>query len=65
MDLKNFYLNLSNKNKNLIPQVLTVLLLVFVVIYFAINAQNNMGNRGISFDLVFYLKSHPSILHFL
>ena len=27
MNLKNFYLNLSNKNKNLIPQVLTVLVL--------------------------------------
>ena len=53
MNLKNFYLNLSNKNKNLIPQVLTVLLLVFVVIYFAINAQNNMGNRGISFGFGF------------
>ena len=53
MNLKNFYLNLSNKNKNLIPQVFTVLLLVLVVIYFAINAQNNMGNRGISFGFGF------------
>ena len=53
MNFKNFYLNLSNKNKNLIPQVLTVLLLVLVVIYFAINAQNNMGNRGISFGFGF------------
>ena len=53
MNLKNFYLNLSNKNKNLIPQVLTVLLLVLVIIYFAINAQNNMGNRGISFGFGF------------
>ncbi len=53
MNLKNFYFNLSNKNKNLIPQVLTILLLVFVVIYFAINAQNNMGNRGISFGFGF------------
>ena len=53
MNFKNFYLNLSNKNKNLIPQVFTVLLLVLVVIYFAINAQNNMGNRGISFGFGF------------
>ena len=53
MNLKNFKLNLSNKNKDLIPQVLTVLLLVLVVIYFTINAQNNMGNRGISFGFGF------------
>ena len=53
MNLKNFYLNLSNKNKNLIPQILTVLLLVLVIVYFAINAQNNMGNRGISFGFGF------------
>ena len=53
MNIKNFYLNLSNKNKKLIPQVLTVLSLVLVVIYFAINAQNNMGNRGISFGFGF------------
>ena len=53
MNFKNFYLNLSNKNKNLIPQILTVLLLVLVIVYFAINAQNNMGNRGISFGFGF------------
>ena len=53
MNLKNFYLNLSNKNKNLIPQVLTVLLLILVIVYFSINAQNNMGNRGISFGFGF------------
>ena len=53
MNLKNFYLNLSNKNKNLIPQILTVLLLVLIIVYFAINAQNNMGNRGISFGFGF------------
>ena len=53
MNFKNFYLNLSNKNKNLIPQIFTVLLLVLVVVYFAINAQNNMGNRGISFGFGF------------
>jgi len=53
MNLKDFYLNLSNKNKNLIPQIITVLLLVLVVVYFSINAQNNMGNRGISFGFGF------------
>ncbi len=53
MNFKNFKLNLSNKNKDLIPQVLTVLLLILVVIYFTINAQSNMGNRGISFGFGF------------
>ncbi|MDC3127525.1 ABC transporter permease subunit [Candidatus Pelagibacter bacterium] len=53
MNLKNFKLNLSNKNKDLIPQILTVLLLILVVIYFTINAQSNMGNRGISFGFGF------------
>ena len=53
MNLKNFYLNLSNRNKNLIPQILTVLFLVLIVVYFSINAQNNMGNRGISFGFGF------------
>ena len=53
MNVKNFKLDLSNKNKDLIRQVLTVLLLVLVVIYFATNAQNNMGNRGISFGFGF------------
>ena len=36
-----------------IVQVLTVLILVLVVVYFTINAQNNMGNRGISFGFGF------------
>ncbi len=53
MNFKNFKLNLSNKNKDLIPQVLTVLFLVLIIIYFTINAQNNMGNRGISFGFGF------------
>ena len=53
MNLKNLKLNLSNKNKDLIPQILTVLFLIFVVIYFTINAQSNMGNRGISFGFGF------------
>ena len=53
MNFKNFKLNLSNKNKDLIPQVLTVLFLFLIIIYFTINAQNNMGNRGISFGFGF------------
>ena len=53
MNLKNFKLDLSNKKKDLIPQVLTVLFLVLIIIYFTINAQNNMGNRGISFGFGF------------
>ena len=53
MNLKNFKFDLSNKNKDLIPQILTVLLLVLVIIYFTINAQTNMGNRGISFGFGF------------
>ncbi|MAW17202.1 MAG: amino acid ABC transporter permease [Pelagibacteraceae bacterium] len=53
MNLKNFKLNLSNRNKDLIPQVLTVFLLILVIIYFTINAQDNMGNRGISFGFGF------------
>ena len=53
MIFKNFKLDLSNKNKDLIPQVVTVLFLLLIVIYFMINAQNNMGNRGISFGFGF------------
>ena len=53
MNFKNFKLDLSNRNKDLIPQLLTVLFLILVVIYFTINAQNNMGNRGISFGFGF------------
>ena len=53
MNFKNFKLDLSNKNKDLIPQVLTVLFIVLVIIYFTFNAQINMGNRGISFGFGF------------
>ena len=53
MNLKNFKIDLSNKNKDLIPQVLTILFIVLIVVYFTINAQNNMGNRGISFGFGF------------
>ena len=53
MNFKNLKLNLSNKNKDLLPQVLTVLFIILVIIYFTINAQSNMGNRGISFGFGF------------
>ena len=53
MIFKNFKFDLSNKNKKLIPQVLTVISIFLIVIYFTINAQNNMGNRGISFGFGF------------
>ena len=52
MNLKK--LNIENKKiRDLIPQVLTVLALLSVIIYFATNAQINMGNRGISFGFGF------------
>ena len=42
--------NIENKKaRDLIPQAITVLALLSVIIYFATNAQINMGNRGISF----------------
>ena len=53
MNFKKFKFDMSNKNKDLIPQVLTVLFIILVIIYFTINAQNNMGNRGISFGFGF------------
>ncbi len=53
MIFRNFRLNLSNKKKDLLPQIFTVLFIILVIIYFAINAQNNMGNRGISFGFGF------------
>ena len=53
MNFKNFKIDLSNKKKDLIPQVLTILLIILAVVYFSINAQNNMGNRGISFGFGF------------
>ena len=45
-------MNLKNP-RTLVPQVVTVLLLISVIGYFAFNAQVNMGNRGISFGYGF------------
>ncbi len=53
MIFKNIKIDLSNKNKKLIPQVLTILSILLLIVYFTINAQNNMGNRGISFGFGF------------
>jgi len=53
MNFKNFKLDINNKKKDLIPQLLTVLFIILAIIYFTINAQNNMGNRGISFGFGF------------
>ena len=53
MIFKNFKLDLNNKSKDLIPQIITVLFIILLIVYFTINAQNNMGNRGISFGFGF------------
>ena len=53
MNFKNFKLDIDNKKKDLIPQLLTILFIILAIIYFTINAQNNMGNRGISFGFGF------------
>ncbi len=45
-------MNLKNP-KTLIPQIITVTSLVCIIVYFAFNAQVNMGNRGISFGYGF------------
>ena len=52
MNLKKYKIDFKNK-KGLIPQVLTISLIIFVIAYFSYNAQINMGNRGISFGYGF------------
>ena len=52
MNLKN--INLKNKKtRDLIPQLITVAVLIFVIIYFVTNVQTNMNNRGIAFGFGF------------
>ena len=52
MNLKN--ISFSNKKiKNLIPQLITIGILLSIIIYFVTNAQTNMGNRGIAFGFGF------------
>ena len=56
MNLKNF--NFQNKKiKNLIPQFITIAILLSTIIYFVTNAQTNMGNRGIAFGFGFKSRS--------
>ena len=52
MNLKkiSFY---NKKIKNLIPQLITIGILLSIIIYFVTNAQINMGNRGIAFGFGF------------
>ena len=43
----------SKKVRDLIPQGITIIALISIIIYFATNAQINMGNRGIAFGFGF------------
>ena len=52
MNFKN--INFQNKKiKNLVPQFITIAILLLIIIYFVTNAQINMGNRGIAFGFGF------------
>ena len=44
---------MNNKIKKILPQLLTILFVVFVFGFFTINAQTNMDNRGIDFGFGF------------
>jgi len=44
---------MNNKIKRILPQLLTVLFVIFVFGFFTINAQVNMDNRGIDFGFGF------------
>ena len=50
---------MNNKFKRLIPQFLTLLLVVLIFGFFTLNAQVNMDNRGIDFGFGF-LKQEAS-----
>ena len=50
---------MNNKIKRIIPQLLTILFVVFVFGFFTFNAQVNMDNRGIDFGFGF-LKQEAS-----
>ena len=48
------YIRFQNKKiKNLIPQFITIAILLSIIIYFVTNAQINMDNRGIAFGFGF------------
>ncbi len=59
MNFKNTTLNITNffsskpKFRYYLPQILTVLGIIFIFGYFSYNAQVNMDNRGIDFGLRF------------
>jgi ABC-type amino acid transport system, permease component len=44
---------MNNKIKRILPQLLTILFVVFVFGFFTINAQVNMDNRGNDFGFGF------------
>ena len=45
------FFSLKSKFKYYLPQVLTLLGIIFIFGYFSYNAQVNMDNRGIDFGL--------------
>ena len=47
------FFSLKPKFKYYLPQVLTLLGIIFIFAYFSYNAQVNMDNRGIDFGLRF------------
>ena len=47
------FLNDSAKFKNYLPQLLTLFVIIFIIGFFAFNAQTNMNNRGIEFGFGF------------
>ena len=49
----NCKIKMNNKIKRILPQLLTILFVVFVFGFFTINAQVNMDNRGIDFGFGF------------
>ena len=59
MKIKNLSFGLGNflndraKFKNYLPQFLTLLVIIFIIGFFAFNAQTNMNNRGIEFGFGF------------
>ena len=50
---------MNNKIKRILPQLLTILFVILIFGFFTINAQVNMGNRGIDFGFGF-LKQEAS-----
>ena len=63
MNFKQF-ISANKKPRILIPQAITVIALISVIIYFATNAQINMGNRGISFGYGFLNQEASFVITF-